>query len=53
MVRSGIADDWAYLGQVLFILALLESITIEVCSLIGYLSNDGIFHLVCRVSQRS
>lgn len=34
------------LGQILFVLALLESVAIEICSLHRQLCNDGVLHSI-------
>lgn len=40
-----------YLGEVVLILTLLEGISVEVCRLIGQLSDDSVFHLIYMVNK--
>ncbi len=43
--------SFTYLGKVVFVLALLEGVAVEICCLIGQLCDDGVFHLIYWVNE--
>lgn len=51
LVCDCVCVSFTYLGKVVFVLALLEGVAVEICCLIGQLCDDSIFHLIYWVNE--